>query len=138
MKAPQPRSERILVVDDQGSIRQLIRAGLRQLGFGRVSEAEDGQYALEQLRVDCVDLVILDGTMPRLDGIGTLSAIREDRTLKHLPVIMLTGRADAAFVRQAKALGVSSFMLKPFTVNVLGERINTALSAGPAAAAKAG
>jgi two-component system chemotaxis response regulator CheY len=115
----------VLVVDDQASIRQLVRIGLRSLGYRKISEAEDGADALEQMATDCPDVVLLDGNMPRLDGVGALKAMRLDVRFMHLPVIMLTGCADSDFVRECRALGVKSFVLKPFTVEVLGTRLNS-------------
>ena len=114
----------VLVVDDQASIRQLVRDCLRSLGYRRVSEAEDGLEALELMATECPHVILLDGNMPRLDGVGALKAIRSDVRFMHLPVIMLTGRADSDFVRDCRALGVNGFVLKPFTVEILGSRLN--------------
>lgn len=114
----------VLVVDDQSSIRQLVRVGLRSLGYRKVSEAEDGLEALALMATECPDVILLDGNMPRLDGVGTLKAIRSDIRFKHLPVIMLTGRANSDFVRECRTLGVEGFVLKPFTVEILGSRLN--------------
>ena len=120
------------MVDDQVSIRQLIRAGLRSLGYIKISEAENGVEALEAMATDCPDAVLLDGNMPLLDGVGTLKSIRWDARFRHVPVVMLTGRADANFVRECRLLGVNGFVLKPFTVELLESRLSTCFA--PAAA----
>ena len=121
------------MVDDQASIRQLIRAGLRSLGYMKISEAENGVEALATMAADCPDAVLLDGNMPRLDGVSTLRAIRSDMRLRHVPVVMLTGRADANFVRECRLLSVKGFVLKPFTVELLESRLSTCFA--PVAAA---
>lgn len=122
-------SRRVLIVDDQGSIRQLVRAGLRSLGFERISEAEDGIEALEVMASTCPDVVLLDANMPRLDGLGVLRAMRADITLRSVPVVILTGLAEARFVTDCRALGVRGFVLKPFTVERLGSRIDACFPA---------
>lgn len=85
--------------------------------------------ALELMAAACPDVILLDGNMPRLDGVGALKAIRSDARFMHLPVIMLTGRADSDFVRECRALGVKGFVLKPFTVEILGTRLNACFPA---------
>lgn len=105
-------------------MRQLIRAALRGLGVTEVFDAEDGVRALEVLDYRPIDLVLLDAEMPRMDGIETLRAIRASAKFGKLPVIMVTGRANAEFVRDTKELGVSGYLLKPVTAAALGARID--------------
>lgn len=120
---------RVLIVDDQDSIRQLVRICLRGLGIYHTAEAPDGARALEMMAVHNYDVILLDGEMPRLSGLDTLRAIRADRRFADTPVIMVTSRADADFVRQAASLGVSGYVVKPVAAAPLGLRIDAALRA---------
>lgn len=118
---------RILVVDDQESMRSLLCAGLRALNYTSVACAADGISALEQLKIRAADLVLLDVEMPRMNGLDTLRAIRSDPGLRALPVIMVTGRADAGFIQQLAGLGVDGYLVKPVTAAALGARIEAVL-----------
>ncbi|MEQ1617091.1 MAG: response regulator [Terricaulis sp.] len=118
---------RVLVVDDQKSMRQLICTSLRGLGLVHVQNAEDGAMALATLRSRTFDLVLLDAEMPKLNGIETLAAIRGEERLRSLKVIMVTGRADVEFIRQAAKLGIDGYLVKPVSSNVLAARIDAAI-----------
>ncbi len=114
---------RILIVDDQASIRSLIRASLHQLGFTDVYEAPDGEEGLRAVLTRSPNLVITDFNMPKLDGLGLLRAIRGHPPTKSIAVIMLTGRADRELVQRAVQFGVNNFLVKPFTVATLKQKV---------------
>lgn len=118
---------RILVVDDQDSMRQLLCTNLRALGISQIQSAEDGVKALAHLRARDHDLVLLDAEMPRMNGIETLTAIRGDEKLRGLKVIMVTGRADAEFVRRLADLGIDGYLVKPVSTATLAARIEAAM-----------
>jgi two-component system chemotaxis response regulator CheY len=120
---PAPASIRVLVVDDQMTMRSLVRTGLQQLGLTDVNEAPDGEEALRSLLTRPVHLVISDYNMPKLDGLGLLRAIRGHPPLAKTAFIMLTGRADKELVQKAVQLGVNNYLVKPFTVTTLKEKI---------------
>lgn len=113
----------VLVVDDQQTIRSLVRTGLQQLGFKDIREASDGEAGLRQLLTSPVHLVISDYNMPKLDGLGLLRAVRSHGPLQKTAFIMLTGRADADLVQRAVQFGVNNYLVKPFTVQILKEKI---------------
>ena len=125
----------ILAVDDSRAVRTLLRRELAGLQV-EVLEAEDGLQALERLRSSRVDLVLLDVTMPRMDGVETLRAMRQagDRT----PVIMLTSESGTRVVDHALSLGVRDYVLKPFKPGALKERVLQVLGAGAASPARPG
>ena len=112
-----------LVVDDQSTIRQLVRQGLATLNFGDVFDAADGEDGLRKLIGKPVDLVISDFNMPNLDGLGLLRAIRAHPPIATTAFIMLTGRADKELVARAVQYGVNNYLVKPFTVQTLKEKI---------------
>src|SRR5688572_1301079 len=113
--SPRPASERprILVVDDESSIRDLLSKTLALAEYD-VDTASDGRSALERLRLYPYDLLIADLRMPGIDG---LSVIREAKRLKSdLPVIIITGYSTETAAIEAVNLGVSGYLTKPFRV----------------------
>ena len=120
---PAAAAMRVLVVDDQLTIRSLVRGGLQQLGFKEIEEAPDGEEALRQLIVRPAQLIISDYNMPKLDGLNLLRAVRAHESLKKTAFIMLTGRADRELDQRAVQFGVNNFLVKPFTAATLREKI---------------
>ena len=112
-----------LIVDDQQTMRSLVRNGLQQIGITNTREAADGEDALRALIARPAHLVISDFNMPKLDGLGLLRAIRSHPPLKTTAFIMLTGRADRELVQRASHFGVNNYLVKPFTVATLREKI---------------
>ena len=128
---PVARTLRTLVVDDQLTIRALVRNGLEQLGFGEIVEAEDGEQGLRTMltRAPVPKLIISDYNMPKLDGMSLLRAVRLHPATKATPFIMLTGRADKELVLTAVQHGVNNYLVKPFTVPTLKEKIEAVVGA---------
>ncbi|WP_158744822.1 response regulator [Acidisphaera sp. L21] len=120
---PSAAALKVLIVDDQQSMRLLIRGGLQQLGFREFDEAPDGEAGLRSLIASPVQLVISDFNMPKLDGLGLLRAVRVHPPTAKIAYIMLTGRGDAELVQRAVQFGVNNFLVKPFTVATLREKI---------------
>lgn len=112
-----------LIVDDQRSVRALVRACLMEMGIVRVTEAEDGAEALQILSVHRQHLILSDLNMPNLDGLGLLRAVRRNPATAKTAFIMLTGRADTALVQEAVSLGVNNYIVKPFTMDALRRKI---------------
>ena len=120
---PAARSISVMIVDDQLTMRSLVRSGLQQVGFTDIRESADGKEALDTLLTRPAQLVISDFNMPNLDGIGLLKSIRGTPAMSKTAFIMLTGRADGQLLRTAKEFGVNNYVMKPFTVATLKERI---------------
>jgi len=120
---PSASSLRVLIVDDQRSMRLLIRDGLERLGFKNMDEAADGEDGLRKLITEPAHLVISDFNMPKLDGLQLLRAVRTHPKTAKTAYIMLTGRADQDLVQRAVQFGVNNFLVKPFTVTNLKEKI---------------
>jgi two-component system, chemotaxis family, chemotaxis protein CheY len=114
---------KILVVDDFATMRKVIRNLLKQGGFENVVEAEDGVAALKVLQSQKVDFVISDWNMPNMSGLELLKAVRGDGELKELPFLMVTAEALKDNVVAAVKAGVSNYIVKPFTAEVLTEKI---------------
>ena len=120
---PNPKNIRVLVVDDQMSMRGLTRYSLEQLGFKTISEAPDGKAGFESAIKNPVDLIISDYNMPEMDGLQFLRAVRADPNMRKTPFIMVTGRGDKELVTKAAQAGVNNYVIKPFTVEILKKKI---------------
>jgi two-component system chemotaxis response regulator CheY len=120
---PAAASLTALVVDDQFTMRALIRQGLSTIGFGDVREAADGEEGLRQMITRPDSLIISDFNMPKLDGLGFLRAVRSYEPISKTAFIMLTGRADRELVSKAVQYGVNNYLVKPFTVQQLRDKI---------------
>ena len=118
----------ILVVDDEDQIRLLIRETLEQVGY-HITEARDGEEALEQYRLAPADLVIMDILMPNQDGLETTVALR--REFPDVKVIVITGGSDMIgmlnFLDVAKMLGAHSTLQKPFEMKALLDTVQAEL-----------
>lgn len=117
------RDMTILIVDDEARIRDFVRMNL-ELEHYRVIEANDGIQALEQLRENLPDLIVLDVMMPEMDGFEALQAIREVSTV---PVIMLTVRQNEQDKIHGLDLGADDYLAKPFSPRELLSRIRALL-----------
>jgi diguanylate cyclase (GGDEF)-like protein/PAS domain S-box-containing protein len=122
MNAPDPaRRPLALVVDDDGVSRLLVRETLLRFDFDAI-EAEDGPQALEMLSTHAVDMVMLDVTMPGMDGFEVCKRIRERWDSTQLPVVMITGKDDLTSINRAYETGASDFIAKPINWPILGHR----------------
>ncbi len=122
-----PSALKIMIVDDQRTTRMLVRTSLRELGYRNVVECSDGEEALKALEQYPAQLVISDVNMPKLDGLGLLRAMRGKPEMKGIPFIMLTGRGDVAVVKQAIDIGVNGYLVKPFALGQLKQKVEAAV-----------
>ena len=120
-------SARILVVDDDPQIRRVLRTALIAQGY-EVTDARNGEEALEKMRDEKPDLLILDMNMPRMNGLETCHSIR---TTSDVPIIMLTVRDAESDKVDALAAGADDYMTKPFSSPELLARIRAALRRSP-------
>ena len=123
---------KILLIDDSRTIRNIQKNVLKQLGHTDVLEAEDGVKALAVFNEQTPDLLLVDWNMPNMDGITLVRKVRE--TNKTVPMIMCTTEAEKSRVLEAVKAGVNSYIVKPFTVESLGEKIEQTMSKVKAAA----
>ena len=116
----------ILIADDDPDLRDILRSILEPHDF-HVIEAADGSSALQAIRANRPDLLILDCVMPRLDGLQVCQALKQDLLLRHLPVIMLTGRGEVEQKVQGIDAGVDDYLVKPFEPQELLARVRMVL-----------
>ena len=121
---PADLNMKILVVDDMSTMRRIIKNIMKQLGFANVEEAENGQDALDKLRAESFGFIISDWNMPVISGIELLRAVRADDKLKTIPFLMVTAEAQKENLIEAIQAGVSNYIVKPFSAEVLQEKIN--------------
>ncbi|MBI2265342.1 MAG: response regulator [Armatimonadetes bacterium] len=111
--------DKVLIVEDNEVIARLWDMTLREAGFG-VALAETGQQALDKIRSENPDLILLDLVMPDLDGFEIFEKILEDPVHCHIPVIFLTNYSERADITRALAMGAADFIVK---ANILPEEL---------------
>jgi two-component system chemotaxis response regulator CheY len=116
---------KVLVVDDFATMRKIVRNILKQIGFEDISEAEDGNAALRLIKNEQVGLVVTDWNMPNMSGIDLLREIRQNPQTADIPVLMVTAEGLKDNVLEAVKAGVNNYVVKPFTAEVLQEKIET-------------
>ena len=120
------KPEYILVVDDLPTNRLKISLILKQQGYA-IAEAESGRRALEMLRAESFDLVLLDILMPGMDGYEVLKQMKRDRALRAVPVIVLSALDEMENVQRSLALGAEDFLPKSFDPAVMRDRVEKCL-----------
>jgi two-component system, chemotaxis family, chemotaxis protein CheY len=116
---------KVLVVDDFATMRKIVRNILKQIGFEDITEAEDGSVALRLIKSESVGLVVTDWNMPNMSGLDLLREIRQNPQTASLPVLMVTAEGLKENVMDAVKAGVNNYVVKPFTAEVLQEKIET-------------
>ena len=119
-------TERILIVDDEPDLSELLAYNLERAGYSTRVE-HNGVRALESLRSFRPDLLILDIMMPELNGIEVAERMKRDQNLAHIPIIMLTARTGENDELNGLAIGADDYVTKPFSMKVLEARIQTVL-----------
>ena len=115
--------KKVLVVDDSAVMRQIIKKNLKELGFGELSEAENGAAGLKKAGEEPVDLIVSDWNMPNMTGLEFLKAVRADAAIKGVAFIMVTSEADKEKIMEAVQAGVNQYIVKPFNAMQLEEKI---------------
>ncbi len=117
----------VLVVDDDPDIRELVVFKLSQLGH-RVATEADGQAGLAAAIQSKPDLVLLDVMMPKLTGIEVCQQLRTHAELAHVPVVLITAKAQEADVERGFAAGATDYIVKPFSPRELATRVESLLA----------
>ena len=126
---PEQLESRILVVDDVLSARRIVRGQLEKLGFKHIDEACNGMQAFERVAAGEVDVVVSDWMMPELDGLALLQMIRKELKQCGARFLMVTAVSEKEQVLQALGSGVSEYIIKPFGVATLAEKLRTLFAA---------
>lgn len=115
--------KKILIVDDEPNIVMSLEYTFKKNNF-EVFIARDGIEALEILKVQSPDIIILDVMMPMVDGYATLEQIKKDEKLQHCKVIFLSAKNKESDIEKGLSLGADLYMTKPFSVKKLVEQVN--------------
>jgi signal transduction histidine kinase len=118
--------KKILVIDDEEWLREMMHLALRQRGF-EVVEAENGAIGIEKAQKELPDLILCDVNMEKVDGYLTLSSLRSEPTTASIPFILMTGLADQAGMRHGMELGADDYLPKPFTIDALYAAVDARL-----------
>jgi len=124
---PAAAALKILIVDDQLSVRTVARMSLEKIGVRLIHEAENGQQALKTASIQPLDLIISDFNMPEMDGLALLRAVRGHPALRKTPFILVTGRGDRELVIKAAQAGVNNYLVKPFDQATLQKKMEEVL-----------
>ncbi|MCS6893633.1 MAG: response regulator [Deltaproteobacteria bacterium] len=117
----------VLVVDDFSTMRKIIKNSLQSMGFTTIIEAQDGVDAWEKLEKESFVLIVSDWNMPRMQGIDLLKKVKADPRYSKIPFIMVTAEGQKECVLDAIKNGVNNYVVKPFTTEVLEQKIQQVL-----------
>ena len=123
---------KVLLVEDEEDIRKVAQISLQFRGGWEVSLAANGEEGLALAKSERPDVILLDCMMPKLDGYETCRRLKQEPSLRQIPVIFLTARAQEAEVRKGLALGAIGYLIKPFNPMSLAAEIREILDGDPA------
>ena len=118
---------KFLVVDDSATMRRIVVNSLQRIGFSEVVEAADGREALDKLDAS-VNFIITDWNMPNMGGIELAREVRARPEFAQLPMLMVTARSVREDIMTALASGLNNYIVKPFTPQVLKEKIDAMIA----------
>ncbi len=118
---------KFMVVDDSPTMRKIVVNALKRLGYSQIVEAEDGKDALAKLHIENVDFIITDWNMPNMNGLELTKTIRASQQFKDIPILMVTTRGMKEDVLDALQARVNNYVVKPFTPQVLKQKIEQIL-----------
>ena len=119
--------KKILIVDDKLEVVELVNATLEGEDY-QVIDASDGREALEKIKREKPDLVLLDVIMPKMDGLEVLSEAKKDPKTKDIPIIILTAKGQKVDKEKGKRLGAQDYIVKPFSPSHLLAKIEAILT----------
>ncbi len=119
---------KILVVDDDGGMRLLLKRTLKKLGYLDVTVTDDGRKALAIINNQEIDLVISDWHMPNMDGLEFFKAIKNGTILRKIPFLLITVETEKEKVLKAMKLGIDQYMVKPIEPEELDTRIKKVMN----------
>ena len=118
--------KKILIVDDEPNIVMTLEYTFKKSNY-EVFIARDGQEALDILKSNFPDVIILDIMMPMVDGFATLEQIRKDANLQHTKVMFLSAKNKESDIEKGLALGADAYMTKPFSIKKVVEKVEVLL-----------
>ena len=120
---PSASKIKAVVVDDQYTMRSLVRTSLQKIGITDIRDFPAAADALASIKAQSAHIVLSDFNMPGMDGLEFLRSVRGDPNIKSTGFVLLTGRADADLVKRAIQFGANNYLAKPFTVAILKQKL---------------
>lgn len=117
------RNMNILVVDDFSTMRRIVKNLLKELGFTKFDEADDGATAWPMIQTGKYDFIVSDWNMPQMTGLDLLKNVRKHEKLKGTPFLLITAEAKRSQILEAAEAGVDGYIVKPFTAATLNVKI---------------
>jgi CheY-like chemotaxis protein len=124
---------KVLVCDDDAGSRLIVRRLLESFFKCEVAECTNGADALEMLQQDSYSFLFLDLSMPVMDGVETLTQLRQTPSISHLPVIILSGENDADEIQKVMTLGITEYVLKPPAAHAVVQKVERIIKTLPRA-----
>jgi two-component system chemotaxis response regulator CheY len=122
-----PQEVKVLLVEDSGTMRAIIKNTLKLLGYRAIEEAANGNEALSKILNTCFDVVIMDWYMPAMSGFDVLKQVRADQLKGKTPILMLTSESERECVITALAAGATDYIVKPFGEEILSSKLQNIL-----------
>jgi len=119
--------KKILIADDKPEVLELVRVSLGSEDY-QIIDASDGKEALEKIKKEKPDLVLLDIVMPKMDGFEVLNKLKKDPQIKEIPIIMLTAKGQKIDQEKGQRLGAAGYIVKPFSPSALLTKIEEMLT----------
>src|SRR5437588_5226055 len=121
--------KKIMIIEDESDVADLLTLNLRKAGF-RTSTAADGVSGLQKARADRPDFIILDLMLPKMSGLEVCKILRTDPTTRHIPILMLTAKAEEIDRVVGLEFGADDYVTKPFSPREIALRIRAILRRG--------
>lgn len=119
---------RFLIVDDSSTMRRMISNTLNGIGYADITMAEDGLDALDKMKQQQFDIILTDWSMPRMNGLEFLKVAQTLEGYQHIPIVMVTAEGGKQEVITAIKEGARDYIVKPFTAQVLKDKIQAIIS----------
>ena len=112
----------VLIIDDQDDLRFILSFDLKKKGYQAI-QAKNGKEGIDLAKKSMPGIILLDRKMPEMDGLETCRKIKEDESIKHIPVLMVSGKAQKDELHQAVEAGAAGYIIKPFKFDELFKKI---------------
>ena len=117
-------SKKVLIVDDFKIALKVLTSTLKEIGFSEIIAVTNGQFAIEKLENDDFGLIITDRNMPVMDGLELIKYVRNNESLKDIPIIMITSDVKDISIKEALDAGANAYIEKPFTKEHIKEALD--------------
>jgi len=119
--------EKILIIEDEEDIRDLVKYNLEREGYADVRAVETGEAGLQQVKDSTPDLILLDLMLPGMDGLSVCRKLKNNEKTEHIPIIMLTAKSEESDIVIGLEMGADDYIAKPFSNKVLLARVHSVL-----------